>query len=87
MQQPATISFGEWTLHRNTGELERGGKRVRIPDQAHHILDALLTEPGELVTRVELWAHYRTPAWWDATFYTERPRTGEGTPSETESRR
>jgi TolB-like protein/DNA-binding winged helix-turn-helix (wHTH) protein len=54
MKQPATISFGEWTLHRNTGELERDGKRVRIPDQAHHILEELLARPSELVTREQL---------------------------------
>ena len=33
--------------------------------------------PGEMISRVEVWAHYRTPTWWDQGFYAEQPRTGE----------
>jgi hypothetical protein len=33
--------------------------------------------PGEIISRVEVWAHYRTPTWWDQGFYAEQPRTGE----------
>jgi len=35
--------------------------RVCCPD--------LVIEPAELVSRLELWAHYRTPTWWDSDFY------------------
>jgi TolB-like protein/DNA-binding winged helix-turn-helix (wHTH) protein len=61
MQKPRTISFDEWTLHRESGELEKQGKRVRLPDQAHEILEELLDRAGELVTREQLiarlWPH------------------------------
>jgi hypothetical protein len=46
--------------------------RVCCPD--------LAIDPSAAVARVEIWAHYRTPAWWDRDFY--RPD-----PVEEESRR
>jgi hypothetical protein len=47
----------------------------------------LVIEPGSVISRVEVWAHYRTPAWWETSFYTERARTGEAAPSDAEWRR
>jgi hypothetical protein len=47
----------------------------------------LVIEPGTVVSSVETWAHYRTPMWWDASYYTNRPKTGEAPRSETKSRR
>jgi PRC-barrel domain protein len=29
-------------------------------------------EPAELVSNFEVWAHYETPTWWDASFYNPR---------------
>jgi len=49
--------------------------------------DLIVIEPAEFVSRVEVWAHYRTPVWWDTRFYTDRPRSGEGKPTEIESKR
>jgi TolB-like protein/DNA-binding winged helix-turn-helix (wHTH) protein/Flp pilus assembly protein TadD len=54
MTQPSTINFGVWTLHRESGELERGGNRVRLQDLPFQILDELLSRPGEVVTREQL---------------------------------
>jgi hypothetical protein len=47
----------------------------------------LVIEPAEVVTRLEVWAHYRTPTWWDTSFYTAGRRADESTPSATESKR
>jgi PRC-barrel domain protein len=52
--------------------------RVCCPD--------LVIEPA-VISRVEVWAHYRTPSWWDASFYTERPSTGEEARTPTDSKR
>ena len=52
--QTLTISFDGWTLHRESGELERDGKRVRLQDLPFQILDELLGRPGEVVTREQL---------------------------------
>jgi TolB-like protein/DNA-binding winged helix-turn-helix (wHTH) protein len=54
MTKPSTISFDGWTLHRDSGELERDGKRVRLQDLPFQILDELLGRPGEVVTREQL---------------------------------
>lgn len=51
--------------------------RVCCPD--------LVVEPA-LISRVEVWAHYRTPSWWDASFYTGQPRISEDVRSNTKSR-
>jgi len=37
----------------------------------------LVIVPGEMISRVEVWAHYRTPTWWDESFYAEGPRSGD----------
>jgi len=49
--------------------------------------DDVVMEPGEFISRVEVWAHYRTPVWWDTSFYTNRPLKDEGAPHKAESRR
>lgn len=54
MTQATTVTFDEWTLHRATGEIERHGKRNRLPDQAHLILEELLASPGQVITREHL---------------------------------
>jgi TolB-like protein/DNA-binding winged helix-turn-helix (wHTH) protein/Tfp pilus assembly protein PilF len=54
MTRPAKISFDGWTLHGDSGELERDGSRVRLQDLPFQILDELLGRPGEVVTREQL---------------------------------
>ena len=51
MTEPSSISFDGWTLHRDSGELERAGTRARLQDLPFQILDELPSRPGELVTR------------------------------------
>lgn len=48
------VHFDGWTLLRPTGELSRGGTRVRLQGQPVQVLEALLERPGELVTREQL---------------------------------
>ena len=47
--------------------------RVCCPD--------LVIDAADLVSRVEVWAHYRTPTWWDTSFYTDRPTADDGAAS------
>ena len=54
MNRPKTIAFEGWTLHRDSGELERDGSRTRLQDLPFQILDELLSRPGDVVTREEL---------------------------------
>jgi TolB-like protein/DNA-binding winged helix-turn-helix (wHTH) protein len=54
MTAPSTISFGEWTLNREAGELERAGARVRLQNVPLQILCELLDHPGDVVTREQL---------------------------------
>lgn len=48
------VRFDGWTLRRSTGELSRDGASVRLQSQPLLILELLLAEPGELVTRERL---------------------------------
>lgn len=46
--------FGVFELDTESGELRRGGLKIRLPDQSFQILKVLLSRPGEVVTREEL---------------------------------
>ncbi len=48
------ITFDDWTLVPATGELLRGDTKVRLQEQPLRVLLALLSQPGQLVTRDEL---------------------------------
>lgn len=48
------LRFDDWTLDPRSGELGRGGDRLRLQEQPLQILCALLERPGDLVTREEL---------------------------------
>ena len=48
--------FGAFEFNLKTGELRKGGIRIKLPNQSVDILAALLERPGELVTREELCA-------------------------------
>lgn len=48
------IRFDGWTLDPNSAELARDGEKVRLQEQPLQILQALLANPGQVVTREEL---------------------------------
>ena len=56
--------FETFELNLKTGELRRGGVKIRLQEQSFQILAALLERPGKLVTREAL--HERL--WPDGTF-------------------
>ena len=48
------IRFDNFELDPNTGELRKGGLRLRLQDQPLLVLQTLLEQPGQLVTREQL---------------------------------
>src|SRR5260370_9439989 len=56
--------FGEFELDRESGELLRKGRKVRIQSQPLRVLELLLARAGELVSREEV----RQAIWPDDTF-------------------
>ncbi len=58
MAQAATprrvAHFGAYDLDFGTGELRKGGLKIKLQDQPFQVLAMLLERPGELVTREEL---------------------------------
>ena len=59
-----TVRFGAYALNLDTGELRRHGIRVRLQDKSFQILQALLEQHGDVVTREDL----RKRLWPDDTF-------------------
>jgi cholera toxin transcriptional activator len=53
-QGPPTLRFAEYEADLRSGELRRQGHRLKLQDKPFQVLAALLTRPGELVTREEL---------------------------------
>jgi TolB-like protein/DNA-binding winged helix-turn-helix (wHTH) protein len=51
---PAAILVDDWSFQPETGELVKRGAPVHLQDLPAQVLDALLSRPGELVTREEL---------------------------------
>lgn len=51
---PRHVNFGPFELDVRSGELRKGGTRLKVPDQSIEILKALVEHPGELVTREQL---------------------------------
>ena len=51
---PSTTRFGVFELDRNSGELRKGGTRIKLQIQPLKVLVALLDQPGVVVTREEL---------------------------------
>ncbi len=58
------VRFGSFELDRRSGELLKGGSRVRLQEGPLRVLQALVDCPGEIVTREEL----RRCLWPDDTF-------------------
>jgi eukaryotic-like serine/threonine-protein kinase len=63
-QLPPRLAFGPFEVNPSTGELLKGGIRVRLSGQPFAILLLLLKTPGELVTREQL----REQIWSEGTF-------------------
>ena len=61
---PRVVRFGVFELDRRSGELRKNGVRVRLQEQPLQVLDALLAEPGQPVTREAL----RQRLWSGDTF-------------------
>ena len=57
------VRLGSFVIDRSSGEVQKNGRSVRIPDQTTRLLLALLEKPGELVTQEEL----RARLWPDDT--------------------
>ena len=51
------VRFQGFELNLLTGELRKGGTRIRLQDQPFKVLVALVQRPGQLVTREELRDH------------------------------
>ncbi len=51
---PRLIRFGVFEVDLGSGELFKGGHKVRIEEQPFQVLSILLEKPGQLVTRKEL---------------------------------
>ena len=64
MQISRVVRFETFELNLKTGELRKGGVKIRLPEQSFQILAALLERPGKLVTREAL----RVRLWPDGTF-------------------
>lgn len=52
--QRRIYKFGSFELRTETGELSKRGIRLRLQTKPLHILELLLSRPGELITREEL---------------------------------
>lgn len=57
------VQLGPFVVDLSSGEVQKDGQRVRIPDQPTRLLLALLEKPGEIVSREEL----RAKLWPDDT--------------------
>ena len=63
--EPAqVVRFGVFEANRKTGELRKGGTRIRLQDQPFQILWMLLEHPGEVVSR----EHIQRRLWPEGTF-------------------
>src|SRR3989441_11117751 len=60
----AVVRFGTFELHGQAGELLKDGIRIRLQEQPLQILQILLEEPGQVVTREQL----RQRIWPSDTF-------------------
>jgi DNA-binding winged helix-turn-helix (wHTH) protein len=55
LPEPArVVQFGVFELDSESGELRKGGMRIRVADQSIRVLKCLIARPGEIVTREEL---------------------------------
>jgi DNA-binding winged helix-turn-helix (wHTH) protein len=52
--RPPKVTFGPFEFNPVSGELRKKGYKVKLPGQPEEILSALITNPGEVVTREDL---------------------------------
>ncbi|HSC45495.1 MAG TPA: winged helix-turn-helix domain-containing protein, partial [Candidatus Acidoferrum sp.] len=64
MDQASVFRFGTFEVDVRTGELRKNGAKINLQQQPFQILVALISRPGELVTREEL----RRQLWPEDTF-------------------
>jgi DNA-binding winged helix-turn-helix (wHTH) protein/tetratricopeptide (TPR) repeat protein len=57
------VRLGPFVIDKSSGEVQKDGQRVRIPDQPTRLLLALLEKPGEIISQEEL----RAKLWPDDT--------------------
>src|SRR5437667_2539626 len=50
----STVRFGVFEVNLRAGELRKQGARIKLQEQPFHVLQMLLEQPGEIVTREEL---------------------------------
>ena len=63
-RQTSVLRFGTYEVDPNSGELRKGGVRIKVQQQPLRLLEILLEHPGEVVTREEL----RTRIWPNESF-------------------
>jgi DNA-binding winged helix-turn-helix (wHTH) protein/Tfp pilus assembly protein PilF/TolB-like protein len=54
MIEPVLLSFLDFKFDSTSGDLFRGGKRLRVPKQTSHLLEIFLGSAGKVITRSEL---------------------------------
>src|SRR5271155_5209252 len=54
LQPEGGLRFGAYHVNLRTGELRKGGRKIRLAGRPFQILALLLEQPGELLTRKEL---------------------------------
>lgn len=64
LPQTPVVRFGIYEMSLQSGELRKGGVRIRVQQQPLKLLEILLEHPGQLVTREEL----RTRLWPNESF-------------------
>ena len=63
-RRASVLRFGHYELDLHSGEVRKGGMRIRVQQQPLKLLEILLEHPGEMVTREEL----RTRIWPNESF-------------------
>jgi TolB-like protein/DNA-binding winged helix-turn-helix (wHTH) protein/Tfp pilus assembly protein PilF len=53
-RRASVLRFGHYELDLHSGEVRKGGMRIRVQQQPLKLLEILLEHPGEMVTREEL---------------------------------
>src|ERR1700746_3776792 len=64
VRQMAIVRFGTYEVSLQSGEMRKGGVRIKVQQQPMKLLEILLERPGEVVTREEL----RSRIWVDESF-------------------
>jgi DNA-binding winged helix-turn-helix (wHTH) protein/Tol biopolymer transport system component len=54
LKRPSVVRFGVFEADLESGELRKGGSKIRLQQQPFKILEVLLERPGEVVTREDL---------------------------------